>query len=222
MSIKHTSKLAIPAMIALVGLSACTHQQSHVSDPYEAYLESRVDLLPDNPKIEIATHEAHHFVPATPNFHSGTAMEAALRPVAQHWHGTGMGAMHVTVTANNHAHARDVSHLINAAFASHGIPASQVQITQLTGISEGATISWRSGTAHVPNCGDTPWEGIGKPSGCSIDVQIARMVANPKDLTGRVGTDPITGEYAATGIRRHVAGEPAPDYGMLDDISTTD
>lgn len=222
MSIKHPIKLAAPALIAMIGLSACTTQQATVSDPYEAYVESRVSLLPDEPKIDIATSEAHYFLPATPNFHSGMAMESSLSDVAKDWHGSAMGAMHVTVTANNHAHARDVSHLIKAALATHGVSGHDVMITQLTGISEGATVSWRRGVAHVPDCPEVPWRGIGQPTGCSVDQQIARMVANPKDLTGRVGVGPLTGEYAAAGVRRQVSGDPAPDYGMLDDISTTD
>ena len=152
--------------------------------------------------------------------------DARLAGIAAHYRSSGEGAVYVTVTydpkskSNTAMKASGEAARISTYLRRKGAAEVTSDILPInnSGNNSEALITYDAVTAHAPrDCNAMGGLDGGETHsdedyryGCTIEMQLARQIANPKDLKGRDGLRPeeADGRRQANIVEDHRTGEP--------------
>lgn len=209
----HMKSVAL-ACTVLVALSACAMD---------------VDTYMSPERVEVH-HQGYEQRMATASL--GTS---SLRTIADHYESHGEGPVDIAVTydpdssSNTAAKATDETLRIASALRRYGVPDVRSRLVPVSG--QGRTsetiMNFDIVEARAP-AGCATMGGLdGKPTaahldykyGCTIESQLARQIASPKDLLGREGLDTADGRRQSNIVERYKTGAANPE---LEGVSTQD
>jgi type IV pilus biogenesis protein CpaD/CtpE len=159
---------------------------------------------------------------------------AALRTIGEHYQSAGEGPVEVVVTYDPHsplntaAHASNEAQRIKTALNRRGVGNVDADILPINGQGNISTTTIDYGilVAQAPSaCGSMPGldgrqteADLDYKMGCGLETQIARQIANPRDLQGRTGLDTADGRRQTNVTGVYMAAKPLPP---LDSAETT-
>ena len=203
------------SLVAAVAVSLATGACSMDKPSWSAGKEQRVELRHGKEATRLPTASAN---------------EAALADVVAHYRSSGDGPVELTVTydpkskTNTAMKAADeaarIATYLRRKGTSTDISSDILPVANSGDLSE-SIITYNSITAHAPQ-GCTSMGGLdGTPTGadegykygCTIETQLSRQIASPKDLKGREGlsTDETDGRRLSNileGYRTGTQNEP--------------
>jgi len=150
---------------------------------------------------------------------SRAAQETVFAQIADDYDARGLGPVEVLAFAPSDAHALDLGATVQEGLVLAGVPIADISVRSVVDGEAEAIITYTAADITGPDCSTTPFAS-GNFRGCAVQANIAQMVARPRDLIGRGGSQDQSSEQAAGAIQRVVRErQPAIEgEGLLDVI----
>lgn len=215
-----TGRSALLAVGSSLLLTACTTYNDVVMDSYEpTSVTERYPIRVEKAPVKMGVVSASGGLkPDQVNAVIGFANEAKTAGMS------GITVRYPSGSAKGRAAAQEVAKVI----AAQGVPSSMIHLSSHRG---GATapveISFMRKVAVTKECGDwsrniaNNWSNEPYPNfGCSMQHNVAAMVANPEDFENPRGMSPVLAANRLEVMKVYYANETAGDYYALDGLAS--